>query len=508
MAKIFFGLIFCILGIQSTYAISYNGLSNFSDLWINILDYSNNTIWVFYPSANLYGTPWIKTQRDTGNVDTINILWISLQNYTGNVISNIGYWWHYNTYNGSESVLRRQCWNNVEFCWGISIFLSWYTLEIRPFDKYKNNISSRNADIQIPHSSSGLAPNDYMIFLEFSWFFFDDPNSTDYWSWIKSISYQIYSNTDWKIISDIIQYNWYHLSDYQYDNASNYQIWNAMLMLCWENFFQTINYGVISDCNISGPTWHVNTYSLSFSQWLESYWFDSAIEVMKEVITWSWTDNNLLTPTSYYDYFWAIWYYSWSWGTWSTTTDYFADCTSFLDVGCYVAWAYNGIVDKAATFRDSVFSWLLGLLDPFRVNISWNQPLDTCGVGIGTWSTSGSWVGVIQRMTNVLHVLNPMAPSEWSSICTLWWPWTVQYAMLIPEENFWKKYLHWQIDPRLESTGEIAEGINFIDLITIIAFAYYIFHGSQFWGSISHWIHDTQTRVRNYIEQKFYSRKK
>lgn len=146
-------------------------------------------------------------------------------------------------------------------------------------------------------------------------------------------------------------------------------------------------------------------------------------------------------------------------GSW---TDYFVDCTSFLDVWCYIKWVVNKVSD--------FISWLFP-------NISWSWQASTCVNTENTWSLTSSiaYTGssvYIQNIVNLFSLMMPLPPPNNSEVCLIWWSeiwddiiwshsWkiTIQYAKYIPEN--WKINWMW---------------MSFIDLFMLILVAFAWLH--------------------------------
>lgn len=97
-----------------------------------------------------------------------------------------------------------------------------------------------------------------------------------------------------------------------------------------------------------------------------------------------------------------------TWG--ETPIDYFEECISFLDVWCYLEWVWNA-------FKD----WILP-----DYSINWNGETFNCVMwwtgGIYSWSTAGNQsISLVQRFANIVSIVNPLPPPEWSEVCLFSW---------------------------------------------------------------------------------------
>lgn len=231
------------------------------------------------------------------------------------------------------------------------------------------------------------------------------PFATKAWGW-QTVWYFPYSSSTW---------SWYTYSPYQ----------NTQL---WENEF--IDF-------LSGTGQYTNRTLPMF--------FASKNKITWQFVTWiSWTGTS-------------------SSGTWSTglSVDYFASCTWFLEVWCYIKGFFTGVYDTISWFFSSFFP-----------DISFSWEFNSCG----SWSfSSGTNISISQRFANVIAIINPIPPSEGTQICTIFWQKTISYQLLWPTENFFQKYIPWQV-PALEIDPHIAYGQTIVDLITIFGMMSLIFY--------------------------------
>lgn len=142
--------------------------------------------------------------------------------------------------------------------------------------------------------------------------------------------------------------------------------------------------------------------------------------------------------------------------TWS---GYFDNCNT-VDVWCYMKWFYNWIKD-----------WLYQFFTQFVPDFSFSWNFDSCG----SFSSGNTSQTTYQKLGNVIALINPFPPSDWSEICTIFWPRTIVYWVMWPEQNFFQKYIPWQI-PALEVDPHIAYGQTIVDIITIVSVMLLIFY--------------------------------
>lgn len=143
--------------------------------------------------------------------------------------------------------------------------------------------------------------------------------------------------------------------------------------------------------NTSLPVWFASDFS---STWSTNTW---------QVNTWS-TNTGSTGNTDTSD-------------TWDNTS--FDDCTSFLSVGCYLEVIYY-------KFTSAITSKIKEIFDYFIPDISFTGNSSTCMGGSGSLTASG-WLGFTQKFVNLFVVAVPIAPPDWSIVCTLNWQKTIDY---------------------------------------------------------------------------------
>lgn len=101
--------------------------------------------------------------------------------------------------------------------------------------------------------------------------------------------------------------------------------------------------------------------------------------------------------------------WTWTWWTWTwEEVDYFVDCSSFLDVWCYVKWVYDSFYDKI----QSLFP-----------NINFAGSWSACP--IEEWMQTPIWYSgsntYIQAIADLMAIIAPIPPPEFTEVCLLWW---------------------------------------------------------------------------------------
>lgn len=141
-----------------------------------------------------------------------------------------------------------------------------------------------------------------------------------------------------------------------------------------------------------------------------------------------WTDNSwYMLPYNLFDWFSLSWETIYNdsdfnnWGGGGTGTNYFEECTSFIDVWCYIQGLWN-------TF----YNWI----SSFFVSIGFTGTFDSCSVDFSTDDATFR-----DKLNNFLAFLNPFMPPAGATICAVWWQEELQYSRLVPEQNFFELYL-------------------------------------------------------------------
>lgn len=171
-----------------------------------------------------------------------------------------------------------------------------------------------------------------------------------------------------------------------------------------------------------------NDYSSMGSDYKYWYWARNLASEGDDSIFRDFMVNQTWTTLDAYwvDWINSSWYYTstetwwtnWTWSTWKFTEWWYTDCWGFTDILCYVT---------------NTFDWFKNKLFP---SISFNWTFDSCDYEVieATW-----WY--MQKFANVISLVNPFPPDEWSQICLLfWWTWSMWYQRMIPDENFFHHY--------------------------------------------------------------------
>lgn len=217
-----------------------------------------------------------------------------------------------------------------------------------------------------------------------------------------------------------------------------------------------------------------NYWYLSWVVYYKQYQYNTdsnlaiALDFLTNASTWSYQTLYPSMP-EYLGSTWTIFIPSQagSWSTWSWFSDYFdySSCTSFLDVWCYI---------------QQTMYWLWWFISSLFPDISFSWSSQTCM----SWSTGAtstiSWsVSYVQKLVNFAMIIIPVAPPNWTIVCTIWWfTWTVSYQSLIPSQ-----YRH-----------NMPNNLSIVDilLMSLIAFALFDFirnhhrQSSWWWESISY----------------------
>lgn len=190
-------------------------------------------------------------------------------------------------------------------------------------------------------------------------------------------------------------------------------------------------------------------------------------KIISAFLTWT-TETiwDVRIPLGYiYGSTWVMWIdvIWWGWGGW---TDYFAKCTSFIDVWCYVK----------ATWL-TVQNWLLS----FFPDINWTWQSYSC---TSTGSMSPIWYSwsshFIQNVVNFLAIISPFPPSEWNNVCLVWG--TLWDGMLW--SSGWIEVIHYQHMVHEES--KMSNWYTFFDVFIIIIIWMWIiwtFRKSHTWNN-------------------------
>ena len=276
--------------------------------------------------------------------------------------------------------------------------------------------------------------------------------------WLFCFSPTIYLRNEGSIYSDGL-----YIKDVKY----SYYSWPTGKFWHWEISYSSLHgwdWLQIFDritATASPPYWSSYTRLELFGNssyntkiWYEanfSITYDNIYDFLKN-LTWSSLDETIPQFLSMVSSTWSTFDFSeWWWTAWDTF-DY-SSCW-VIEIWCY--W--------------DVFTNALGAyIDLFHPDISWNWNFDSCA----SWSTdSGS---TLQKFANVIAIINPYPPEEWTSICSIFGDYTIWYQRLFPENNFFEVYAPW-VFPALEIDWRVFGGQSLPDIIVIIAMSILILH--------------------------------
>lgn len=258
---------------------------------------------------------------------------------------------------------------------------------------------------------------------------------------------------NWRYLYEVINYHYFGSNNIRtaYDYHTNYDIeyWYRYYDVWWG----------ISPLYINA--WWKQPYRHIFATWLSN---TAKQQILNTFLKENTASTLLSTLPGYYNATTfsgiIIWWSGSNTGT-GDTVDYFADCTSFLDdVWCYVVGFYDSIVAKISDWIKSLFP-----------DVSFSGSFDSCGSG-STISSSGTFM---QRLWNVIAIVNPIPPDDGDVICILWWSWQIDYHAFIPEENFFEHYIPWVV-PELERSTRIVWDQTIFDIMIIMVMTLIIFY--------------------------------
>lgn len=149
---------------------------------------------------------------------------------------------------------------------------------------------------------------------------------------------------------------------------------------------------------------------------------------------------------------WTIWQLPWASGS------IFDECNSFLDVWCYIGAIWNAI---ESFITDNLFP-----------DISFSGDFNSCG----SWSkSSGTYM---QKLWNLIAIINPIPPQNNTVVCTPFWSGAIKYQGLIWSWwlNFFSVYWWWLTPSYLNWTGMIYGWQSVIDLVIIFVCFVLIFY--------------------------------
>ena len=314
-----------------------------------------------------------------------------------------------------------------------------------------------------------------IIYMEWYWLYSDDDFSRVAIAYVPSIhnSY-LWDTTKWLFCFNpvIFKRNWwwvFDINDWLYiQNISyTYYSWPTWRYWFWQIDFSSLHFWLWAQifkrvAAESSPPYWVN-YTRLEMYWNTSlntkiwYQYDPLISTVSifdflSTLTWSNIDQTIPQFLSMVSATWSSFNDWWGTGTTRDRFDY-SECW-VIEIWCYF----------------DVFTNVIGVyLDSFFPDISWTWNFDSCA----SWSTdSGS---TLQKFANVIAIINPYPPEEWTSICSIFGDYTIWYQRLFPEHNFFEVYAPW-VFPALEIDWRVFGGQSLPDIIVIIAMSILILH--------------------------------
>lgn len=214
------------------------------------------------------------------------------------------------------------------------------------------------------------------------------------WRYIFSYQYWLYNS--WSLIlNDKLVFTW--SSQYWLKTNTDWDLWWITRWWAWRSPY---------------PWTYIFTWYPFYTSFTGGQYRDVSVQrqaILSQFLTW-------ITET-FHDVKYPLWFVYWStWVQWIdvispttwTWTDFFANCTSFIDVWCYISGFFRGII--------STISWYFSSFFP---SVSFSGQSSTCLSG----STAGFWSGIVsisyfQKVVNLFVLLVPIPPPEWWTLCT------------------------------------------------------------------------------------------
>ena len=279
------------------------------------------------------------------------------------------------------------------------------------------------------------------------------------WEYIRDKDWSVLS--DWEVIWDLTTWTWSYPDSHVICGVFDY----IVKVSWWEygSYFYSQNWFIYNDENwyivnqkevftgsnalwikISNNAWFSPKYfwgayrydfndALNYSNEENAFISDMRQNYLKQFLTWVTLD----TPDIHYPmwyYFWSKWVYipgwSWTWSTW-----FFGNCTSFINVWCYIQWLYNATISFLWSFFPSI-EWTGN--SSSCISFSWSTASGVVSPVSYSWSNS-----YLQNVVNLFSLAMPLPPPEWSDVCLLWWSdiWWNIYSWAndgIVQMEYWK----------------------------------------------------------------------
>lgn len=291
-----------------------------------------------------------------------------------------------------------------------------------------------------------IYPNRYLLIQQWT-FNKNQSNSNEFLWWLRFYLYNVSNDTSVFVERSYISNenpNWLLLSNWA--GSCSFPWWSTGLCRPWQ-------FAIIEQPNNMGA-WVIHWFSLIKNSFSDMW---SNRNFLKDIFIWSWST-------------FPEWFNSSGFSGASVippinppgdiTEWWFDDCTSFLDVGCYISNSVSNIF----TF----FQW-------FFPSITWTSSFNSCDFST---STGATWV--FDRFNGVIKLLNPIPPLEWENICFLWywWIWSgaMSYQRIFPDENWFAHYVPNAVPEYVRDMDWKVAWQSILDIFMIIMFSWVIFH--------------------------------
>lgn len=437
---------------ESIFAISYNASP--SVIYpVFSTDYGNYTASATYD----YGIVQNSNNRVKSMIysQTTEVDLTQLDSASGAILINF---WYVNDATNTQTL----------FFW--NLYLSWATVVAtlhNSVDGWVTNfliekITYPVHGLTVPYSSTnfpGYFPKRFVVIFSFGMKSYD-PLFGFKKNYLRSISSTFFSSESYgfeKVYTNtpdglqVWSNYWYWLSPFWSNIPGAYATFINNMFNAWD--LENLMPFITSSPNSS--TFYFNT----LWNWSRQVWFGDMTSNIVDI----WSGSTLPLESILSDF------YTWdpnvdytmtgSTGGGSTWSGIFDDCSA-LQIGCYIEKSYYAIRD-----------WIGG----FFPDISFSWEFNACG----SWSTISSTGSYLQKFANVIAIVNPFPPEEWTNLCLLVvWSWVLDYQRLIPEENFFAHYIPGEV-PMLEGDGRVVYWQTVVDIFVIIVFTMIIFYSKH-----------------------------
>lgn len=268
----------------------------------------------------------------------------------------------------------------------------WYTYTGGSYNPLGKPIRlSTTVDNVFPTSTCPWITTDCILLLQITSYF------SSAWTHLWYIDFFLYNDSNWRL--DIYRHYW----DTYVENWTWY----------WPVYADPTSNSWTSSSVVSSYLNNVPIipfhYYPSSSVYKSSLYFDYVTDFILWYTT-TWSILNYYLP----NFLWStgISYNTWSINDLPSREDIYEECTSFIDYWCYFS---------------NFSQYLLSLFIP-DIEINWNWVTDDCVYfswssvdSVSLWWEINNSISILQRFANVISVFNPIAPSDWSDICTFDW---------------------------------------------------------------------------------------